>query len=196
VTLTRDHAGLVSLPAGRKKIEALVSEYLAAIEHQQSAGDQSRQLYSILLDPVGTLAQKFRLVIVPDGRLYMLPFESLRDGDGRYMVWSHVVTYAPSATTLHFLRRSQPSHQPELSLLGVGDVRYGADHPLLASNSPTGQILRAVKRGFDELVASRLNDLPASRQELTDASHALQQPSTASNGLGAEPLAPPRFTRT
>src|SRR5271157_2050093 len=178
VTLTREHAGLVSLPAGRKQIEALVSDYLAAIEHQQSARDQSRRLYSILLDPVATLAQKFRLVIVPDGRLYMLPFESLRDGGGRYMIWSHVVTYAPSATTLYFLRSSQPSHQPELSLLGVGDVRYGADHPLLASNSSTGQILRAVKRGFDELVASRLNDLPASRQELTDASHALQQPST------------------
>jgi hypothetical protein len=63
-----------------------------------------------------------------------------------------------------------------MSFLGVGGVQYGADHPLLASNSTTGRILRAVRHGFDELLAGRLDNLPASRLELTDASQALKQP--------------------
>jgi CHAT domain-containing protein len=176
LTVTHDHSGIVSLGAGRKKIEALVSEYVSAIEDQKLTADQARQLYSLLLDPLPAEARKFRLIIVPDGRLYTLPFECLRDGAGRYVIWSHVVSYAPSATTLYFLRSTKRSHLPELAFLGVGGVRYGADHPLLASNSTTGRILRAVRRGFDELVAARLNNLPASRLELTDASHALKQP--------------------
>jgi CHAT domain-containing protein len=133
-------------------------------------------LYSLLLDPLPAEARKFRLVIVPDGRLYSLPLEPLRDDSGRYVIWSHVVSYAPSATALYFLRSTKRSHLPEMSFLGVGGVRYSADHPLLASNSTTGRILRAVRRGFDELVAGRLDNLPASRLELTEAAQALKQP--------------------
>jgi CHAT domain-containing protein len=176
LTVTHDHSGIVFLPVGRKKLEALVSGYLSAIEEQKPTAEGGKQLYSLLLDPLPAEARKFRLVIVPDGRLYTLPFESLRDGGGRYVIWSHVVSYAPSATALYFLRSTKRSHLPEMSFLGVGGVRYGADHPLLASNSTTGRILRAVRRGFDELVAGRLDNLPASRLELTDASQALKQP--------------------
>ncbi|HUI71834.1 MAG TPA: CHAT domain-containing protein, partial [Spirochaetia bacterium] len=178
VVLTRQHAVLVSLPAGRRKIEELVSDYLIAVGKEKPDPDDRKQLYSLLIGSIPPEDCKFRLIIVPDGRLYMLPFEALRDDSDRYMIWSHVISYAPSATTLYFLRNSTPAHQPELAFLGVGDVRYGGDQPLLASNTTTGRVLRAVKRGFDDLVAARLNALPASRLELIDASQALKQPHT------------------
>src|SRR5579859_538375 len=176
--ITHDHAEIASLPAGQKKIEALVSDYLSAIEDQKPASDQGRQLYALLLGSAPLAAGNVRLLIVPDGRLHMLPFESLRDMSGHYLIESHVVSYVPSATSLYFLRSSKRTRIPELAFLGVGDVRYGADHPLLASNSTTGRILRAVKRGFDDLVPARLHALPASRQEIMEASQALKQASS------------------
>ncbi len=178
LTLTRERADLVTLPAGGQQIEALVSAYLTAVQDHTSADEQEKQLYSLILDPIRTAGHTLRFVIVPDGGLHTLPFESLRDGGGRYLVRSHVLSYAPSTTALYLLRRAKRTQHPQLALLGVGDIRYEADRPLLASNSTTGRILRAVTRGFDELVASKLTDLPASRQELEEASDRLKPAST------------------
>ena len=174
LTLRREGADLVALPAGGKTIETLVSAYLSAVKSGRPADEQEKQLYSLLLDPIRTADRKLRFVIVPDGGLHMLPFESLRDGSGRYLVWDHVLSYAPSTTALYLLRHSKRTQHPQLAFLGVGDIRYEADRPLLASNSTTSRITRAVKRGFDELVASKLADLPASRRELEEASDRLK----------------------
>ena len=39
-----------------------------------------------------------RLVVVPDGALYRIPFEVLRTGDGRLLVDRFALSIAPSAT--------------------------------------------------------------------------------------------------
>src|SRR2546430_13104729 len=41
-----------------------------------------------------------------------------------YILASHVVTYAPSASVLQLLRTSQSREQARMSFLGVGDVIY------------------------------------------------------------------------
>jgi len=61
---------------------------------------------------------------VPDGKLHLLPFDGLKDHEGKYVLESHVVTYAPSATVLHLLRQSRSAARATMSFLGVGDVIY------------------------------------------------------------------------
>src|SRR5258708_32936968 len=99
---------MVTLP-GRKDIEREVASFRAiasfppkgspALDACQAA---ARRLYELLVEPVGkSLLSAQKLLIVPDGVLYYLPFEALmrRNGDRpRYLVEDYLMAYAPSAS--------------------------------------------------------------------------------------------------
>jgi hypothetical protein len=70
-----------------------------------------------------SIESKSRLIIVPDGKLHLLPFDSLTDLRGRYVVVSHVVTYSPSASALYLIRTLPVRHTPTLNFLGAGDIQ-------------------------------------------------------------------------
>jgi hypothetical protein len=92
------------------------------------------QLYASLLGPVLGKDDKPKLIIVPDGKLLLLPFDSLPDAKGQYLLASHSVSYAPSATVLCLIRTARPTHQPTLPFLGIGDVQYTQQLPVSATN--------------------------------------------------------------
>lgn len=82
---------------------------------------ERKELYSLLLDSLGT--RKFsRIIVVPDGNLHLLPFDSFIGRDGRNLLESHVVSYAPSATAFYLLRTSPASKETTRPLLAVGGV--------------------------------------------------------------------------
>jgi CHAT domain-containing protein len=113
----------------------------------------------------------------------------LCDANGQSLIRSHAVFYAPSATTLYFLRTLHRPTIPQLAFLGVGDVRYQPPS-LLARNTVAGHALSSIERGLDDLVGVHLSDLPAARQEVIDASRALGQPgSVLLLGAGATKMA-------
>ncbi len=122
--ITRGGAVIIVLPAGRKRIDDLVENYLSAIRSRQSESTISNELFSILFQPVIDEGSKARLIVIPTGKLHLLPFDALRTQQGRYVLESHIVTYAPSATVLHLLRTLLPPDQLTGNLLGVGDVIY------------------------------------------------------------------------
>ncbi len=130
--VTRRTATVSALSAGRKQIEGLVDSYRGAIGSMKPGRDAAEKLYSILLRPVPGGASKLRLLIVPDGRLNPLPFESLQDSAGRYVLNSHVVTYAPSAgrATNLWVQKSTchtrlPEPFPTPTHLGTSQRDYG-----------------------------------------------------------------------
>jgi CHAT domain-containing protein/tetratricopeptide (TPR) repeat protein len=90
----------------------------------------ARRIFSEILFPLreGSLAAKKRLIIVPDGILYFLPFEALIDeewkGGTRYLVEHYEISYMPSATTLKWLATSPVSSAPSEGLLALGDPDY------------------------------------------------------------------------
>jgi CHAT domain-containing protein/Tfp pilus assembly protein PilF len=112
-------------------------------------------LYQKLVEPAGlSFASTTRLVIVPDGVLWDLPFQALADGQGHYLLDDCAVSYAPSLTALRIMidirqqRRSAPAHT---QLLAMGD-------PLLERRL-AGNI-KDLYRG------EALADLPASKTEV------------------------------
>ncbi|MEP7274614.1 MAG: BlaI/MecI/CopY family transcriptional regulator, partial [Acidobacteriota bacterium] len=122
--ITRAGTAVVVLPASRRRIEDLVDEYLATVRSRQPESGFAIDLFSLLLAPVVGDLPGTRLIVVPDGKLNLLPFDALRDSEGRFVLESHVVTYAPSATVLYLLRESRPAHLATRSFLGVGGVAY------------------------------------------------------------------------
>src|SRR6185503_5712478 len=125
--------------------------------------DEAKQLHSLLLRPVlGGQAQSKRLTVVPDGKLHLLPFDSLIDSKGRYVLETHTVSVAPSATVYHLLNSTQKTEQADLPFLGLGGVPYGQD----AATPPKQTSSLGSTRGLSELDFSRLPSLPGSAEEI------------------------------
>ena len=149
--LTRDDFKIRRLGSAQK-ITELARAFDAAI---RSGKDESEAaaLYDAVLEPVGGVAKRQRLIIVPDGPLYRVPFDALVRG-GRRLNDSVDVAYAPSATVLAILR-SRPAGVGDIPFigLGVGPERTG---------SGTG-----IQRGVYDAEISALPDLQAASEEAT-----------------------------
>lgn len=61
----------------------------------------SKRLFDLLLGPARELiATKTKLVVVPDGILWDLPFQALKQPNGKYLIEDYAVLYAPSLSVL------------------------------------------------------------------------------------------------
>ena len=141
---------LLPAPAIRKK----VGEYLDLIGDAAKADTvyraASRVLYRLLLEPASDfLKANVNLIIVPDDTLHYLPFEALIVTPEKqppcYLVETHTVSYAPSASVLAFLQKpSQPRQSPEQKdWLALGDPIFGKNESADLNRSLYRQ------RGFD-----------------------------------------------
>jgi CHAT domain-containing protein len=144
------------LPA-RDHVETAVRAFLETIGRpdgafREGAGTLGRTL---LPDLDGVLAGSERLIVVPHGILNYVPFETLRGSKDRFLVEDHAVSYAPSTSSLAFLRSRQSSGTEVIALgnpvmrgsgvateRGTGIERVSALKPLLHSGSE----VRAVSR--------------------------------------------------
>ncbi len=158
--ISRSSLDVVPLPAGRKRIHDLVENYNSAIRSRQEATVTGADLYSILVKPVSTRASTTRIVVIPDGKLNLLPLDSLRDETGKYVLESHVVTYAPSAAVLYLLRQSNRTTEFAGNFLGVGDVLDSGVGPSKATVSAGSNVVHAF---FD---ITKLPRLAATREEV------------------------------
>ena len=112
-------------------------------------GDPARrQLAALLLGPVADQLDAHRLVIVPDGALYFVPFAALPvpDSKGGYepLGARTEVTYLPSLTTLHQQRREKGSQARSLvaifadPVFSLSDRRFPPN--LRASSRAAGRL--------------------------------------------------------
>ena len=176
IVVSRAGANLIHLGSTRGRIELLVREYLDEVREKQSADQNGRQLYDVLLAPIGLLRSKTRIIVVPDGVLHLLPFDALQSDAGKYLLDSTVVSYAPSATVLKFLRSNQRS-RPPLPFLGVGDVTYDSGPRAVSEASTT--------RGVYDLAGAHFGLLPGSRSEILTAEQIFGSGSVALLGRSA-----------
>ncbi len=94
------------------KINQLRDEVLSDPESSlEDARAEGNALYQKLVEPVADLVKTHeRIIVLPHGSLSMLPMEALVDGDGKFLVEEHVITYSQSATlALEDAARNKPS---------------------------------------------------------------------------------------
>lgn len=151
--VTRDAVRMVELPA-RKVIEARVTAYRRALTRPVSqltlgAAERTTRAARLRLDeavlaPIepalkGTAA----LVIVPDGALAYVPFETL--GGQRSLVARTAVSYASSASALAALRREDASPAGAVkTLVAFGDPVFDA----VAASGRSALAASHAERGF------------------------------------------------
>lgn len=180
IIITGRNLEIVSL-AGRKKVETLVDGYLSEIRAGKPGVDKASQLYSILLRPVLKDQKAKRLTLVPDGKLHLLPFEALLDSGGQYLLRSHVVSVAPSATVYYLLNSERKTEQAQMPFLDIGGVPYGETANFL--ESPASRA--TAQRGLSTVNLSQLAPLPGSGEEVESVAKRIGENSITLTGHDA-----------
>ncbi len=133
------------IPVGRAELERQVQAFLLPLQQGGGVGmaafsaRQGQSLYGLLLaEALQEMTPGTPLIIVPDGILGLLPFETLVITPGRDLkdtrfvgdVWQF--SYAQSATVLAFIRILAPSAAPQ-KLFALGNPIYDSQDPRYAA---------------------------------------------------------------
>jgi tetratricopeptide (TPR) repeat protein len=103
---TAQHAPLVvsayALSIKPAELARRVAQFRAMmVSRDKQFTEAARGLYDLLLLPAkGQLANKTRLLIVPDAALWNLPFQCLQPQESRFLIEDAAISYAPSLAAL------------------------------------------------------------------------------------------------
>jgi CHAT domain-containing protein len=125
------------------------------------------------------------MIVVPDGILHLLSFDTLRDSKGTLVLEGHTVSYVPAATVLQVLRNEKTTGPRQYTFLGIGDVAYQNQGRVSAKlEKPQGVKLR-LERGLSDVFGTTLHDLPQTREEVITVSNVVGNESVLLLGRSA-----------
>jgi CHAT domain-containing protein/tetratricopeptide (TPR) repeat protein len=140
-----------------KELEQRTEHFRHQLEQRDLAfRAAARDLFELLLQPVQTqLEGKNKIIIVPDGPLWNLPFQALRVNNNRFLLEQCAVDYAPSLTVLQEMirlrRRGGENTVASTTLLAMGNPALGNE---------TSERVRVAYRG------ETLEPLPEAEKEV------------------------------
>lgn len=193
------------------EIIRLYRYYLTRAQNETTAqNDLSRRLHDLLVDPIaGAIEGKGELITVPTGALGYLPFETLQDANGRYLVETTHVRYAQSLTVLRQLQK-RDYDDSERPLLALGGAAYASNEPMesgsvisearrgttrVATRGHASTLLRdadrRMKQGksprptYQQLGYARWSNLPGTQSEVQQLGEMFGDAATVISGAGA-----------
>jgi tetratricopeptide (TPR) repeat protein/CHAT domain-containing protein len=150
-----------------------------SLENDKALKEIARVLYDLLIKPMEAHFQgKNELVIIPDGILGYLPFETLVDEEGRYLVEKYVIRYAQSMTVQQLIKNFQykSSRKPMLALGGAvyDEINYEAE---MVTNEKELDFIknktflammneRSMEDAYASLGISQISNLPGTLEEI------------------------------
>ena len=164
--LEDNHRGLNSIkppedliPLGEMSVTDLIQYYRILLSSRGNVREIrkiGRLLYDHLLGPVEEdFTDKEQLLIVPDGVLAFIPFETLVMPDGRYLIEKYDISYAQSLAVMEIVNKR--NYRDERSeFLGIGGSNYTSDDQI--KMNPL----------YKELIVDQWNDLPGTLEELNN----------------------------
>ena len=176
-----DVFNVVTLPAETGEIERQVKMWLLAITSSARVGERASgtPLYSSLISPAGQLINGKSLIVIPDGILARLPFETIPIATGKkmtYLLYTCPVKYVQSASVLKLLRTQYRKDGTNNSFIGFGDPVYDYES-FIAGRPEKGGSLKGFKEELDiacltrdgyTRVGGKLNRLEGSGKEVQD----------------------------
>jgi CHAT domain-containing protein len=83
-----------------------------------------KALHRLLIAPIAELLPanpNDRVIFIPQGALFLVPFAALQDAKGRYLVQNHTLLTAPSIQVLELTRQQRTGRSPGSAALIVGN---------------------------------------------------------------------------
>ncbi|HKW98951.1 MAG TPA: CHAT domain-containing protein [Bryobacteraceae bacterium] len=106
---------------GERELGALIDRHQRAIQNLEDLlASANQELYRTLIAPAEPLLRSAsQVIIVPDGRLYDLNFETLVNGEAKphYWIEDKIIAVAPSLSVLH-ARTAEPQNHARLLIIG------------------------------------------------------------------------------
>ena len=95
--------------------------------------DASKRIGREIIPPeiISALSEFKAIIVIPDGILNYLPFETIRIHDRareKYLIESFAISYCPSASTLRMLTGGSQKKEWKKTILAIGGPQYG-DYP-------------------------------------------------------------------
>ncbi|MGK7895355.1 MAG: CHAT domain-containing tetratricopeptide repeat protein [Xenococcus sp. (in: cyanobacteria)] len=110
----------------------------------------AQKLEQMVMQPVRQLlGDTTNILLSPDGKLNLVPFEALVDENDQYLVENYNFTYLTSGRDLMRLQQKSPSKEPPLV---IADPLYNEENKLVASN----RSIEEISQLFDKLSFPRL----------------------------------------
>jgi len=172
IDASRRHS-VATLAVGEDALARQVRAFREAIEKEGRTGGSEgprhlgEALYDTLVAPAeGSLAGAERVIVIPDGPLYLLPFAALRrpasEGQrAEYFVEWKPLHLAASMTVHDELKSARHPRRPDtLALLAFGDPNY------VSRSAPAAESAAAGRRTGLPPGSRSLQALPASREEV------------------------------
>jgi CHAT domain-containing protein len=156
------------LPA-KAQIEKDATQYRTEIVKQKVDKSRGQKLFDELFGRIPEYKEKPDVVVVPDGKLHLLPYSALVDS-GQYVLTSHITSVTPSGTVFDMLRhREKQAANSSLPYVGVA---------AWTSKAPQQNLLAMVTRAVAGPERAQLIALPESRREVEAIAGDLPKPST------------------
>lgn len=136
-----------------------------------------RQLHRLLIEPIADLLPRDpsdRVVFVPQGTLFLVPFAALRDAEGQYLIQQHTISFAPSIRVLELAssQRSQRSagsagRSPGAALIVGNPTMPGIPNSLNGGSKPLSPLPGAAAEA--QAIAQLLGVSPLTGNGATEA---------------------------
>jgi len=168
IIIEKNNSFLYELPSRseiKKSIKGFIKELSDPPKRVYRGSLASNRLFMELLKPIEEVLPGSieNLIIVPDGFLYFLPFEALlTDSENSFVVEKFIISYAPSCSSLLFLKEKGVRKDHPKSLLAIGNPRYDLERISNSDYKTSSLILKEIynNQGYDFL------PIPYSRKEI------------------------------
>ena len=171
---------VIKLKMREKDTRRMVNRYLLAIKEKkiELRAKYAAELYTHLFEPVEEMIKrKKNIIIVPDGELAKIPFESFVIGEKKsgkpvYLLEKYRIKYIQSASVLATLRKHYRKVGKTNHFIGFGDPVY--DYENFKQGKPErgvpdpdkGNEIKEIHRGKYDREGGMFNRLPGSGQEV------------------------------
>jgi len=115
-----------------------------------------QQLHNLLIEPIADILPNNpndRVIFIPQGSLFLVPFPALQDAQGKYLIEKHTILTAPSIQVLDLTRQQK---------LKLGNKQPGVENSevLIVGNPTMPEVILEPGKP-----AQRLNPLPGAKKE-------------------------------
>jgi CHAT domain-containing protein len=107
--VTRTQFRLRSVPTKKAELDAMVTSYVKGLPRQLTKPAESAGLYQTLIAPIeGDIQNSSILVLIPSGKLNILPFAALQDADGETLLEKKTLLELAKTTDFMKIALSEP----------------------------------------------------------------------------------------
>jgi CHAT domain-containing protein len=195
--ITRNDAQVYELPKAEVITSAVQDVYKLLApkpddDIEKSLNQAAGNLAHMVLTPLANHANIKRVIVVADGALNYIPFQSLPSASGNPLVASYEIINAPSASVLGQLRQENRQRPPATRIVAAfGDPVFRSNYAQFKNYAASDALVSAgsLERGFevdaDSLDPDKIQPLVYSKFELGNLSAIAGAGAFVATGFGA-----------